>query len=744
MGQEYLSQHSDFSQNDWLKKMDIYESHSINKEEKKLLLNYLGRDPSHTEIGIFSVMWSEHCSYKSSRHWLKKLHTRGKQVIQGPGENAGVVDIGDNQAIIFKMESHNHPSFIEPYQGAATGVGGIMRDVFTMGARPIALLNSIRFGELNHSKTKFLLSGVVSGIGGYGNCVGIPTIAGETGFDKSYNGNNIVNAMCVGLTTKDKIFYSKASGIGNPVVYVGAKTGRDGIHGATMASGEFDDETDKNRPTVQVGDPYAEKLLLEACLELMQKDAIISIQDMGAAGLTSSSVEMADKGLVGIELNLDNIPTRQRNLTAYEMMLSESQERMLMVLKPEKTEIAEDVFKKWGVDFAIVGRITDTKNIVVLHNGIVEADIPIKYLTDNAPMYKREKVSRKRHNLKIPQSSDMDVKDAILKILNTPTVCSKKWIWEQYDRTIMANTLNEAGDDAGLVRIENTEKAIAMSCDVTPRYCDANAKKGAIQAVAECWRNIVSMGARPLAITNCLNFGSPEKPEIMNDFVETIEGIRDASIMLDFPVVSGNVSLYNETNGHPIKNTPTIGGVGLIRNIDIIEKFNTMNIGDSIYLIGERGSHLSCSVLEEIYNNTISNNPPKIDLNEERTNGEGVLQLIEEKIITSCHDISDGGMIVAICEMIMKYNMGAKIKIDEDKTMIAQLFGEDQSRYIITVKPTWKSLFEEKMKNQGINFDLIGNITSSQLKINENIIISNDELTDSYESLIPSIMNNDV
>ena len=722
--------------------MDIYESHSINKKEKELLLNYLGRDPSHTEIGIFSVMWSEHCSYKSSRHWLKILHTEGIQVIQGPGENAGVVDIGDNQAIIFKMESHNHPSFIEPYQGAATGVGGIMRDVFTMGARPIALLNSIRFGDLTHPKTKFLLSGVVAGIGGYGNCVGIPTIAGETGFDSSYNGNNLVNAMCVGLTTKDKIFYSKASGVGNPVVYVGAKTGRDGIHGATMASGEFDDESEKNRPTVQVGDPYAEKLLLEACLELMQKDAIISIQDMGAAGLTSSSVEMADKGKVGIELNLDNIPTRQQNLTAYEMMLSESQERMLMVLKPEKTEIAKEVFEKWDVDFAIVGKITETNNIVVLHNGMIEADIPIKFLTDNAPMYKREKIKKNKRNQKRQPLPSIKPKDAILKMLNSPNICSKKWIWEQYDRTIMANTLNDAGGDAGLVRIENTEKAIAMSCDVNPRYCHADAKKGAMQAVAECWRNIISMGAKPLAITNCLNFGNPEKPEIMNDFVETIEGIRDASIALDFPVVSGNVSLYNETNGDAIKNTPTIGGVGLVENIGVLDNFGSLNIGDSIYMIGKKGSHLSCSTLEEVYNSESSIDPPEIDLYQEKLNGNGVLELIQEKIIASCHDISDGGMIVTICEMIMMDDRGATINIVDNNKMIGELFGEDQSRYIITIAPELESVFEKKMKKRGVKYELIGCITSSQLKINDSIIISNNEIRDAYESLIPSIMNN--
>ena len=509
-----------------------------------------------------------------------------------------------------------------------------------------------------------------------------------------------------------------------------------------MASGAFDNESEKNRPTVQVGDPYAEKLLLEACLELMQKDAIISIQDMGAAGLTSSSVEMADKGKVGIELNLDKIPTRQKNLTAYEMMLSESQERMLMVLKPEKTNIAEDVFKKWDVDFAIVGKITETNNIVVLHNGIIEADIPIKYLTDNAPMYKRKIISKNKRNHKNQLISDVKVKDAILKLLNSPNICSKKWIWEQYDRTIMANTLNEAGGDAGIVRIENTKKAIAMSCDVTPRYCNADAKKGASQAVAECWRNIISMGAKPLAITNCLNFGNPEKPEIMNDFVKTIDGIRDASIALDFPVVSGNVSLYNETNGDPIKNTPTIGGVGLIENIDILENFGSLNIDDSIYMLGKKGEHLSCSAFEEVFYNTASNNPPEIDLDQEQRNGEAILSLIQEKIISSCHDISDGGMIVAICEMIMRDNLGATIDMIDDATMMGQLFGEDQSRYIITISPQYENIFKGKMKKLGNKYELIGRITTSQLKINESIIISNSELQDSYEGLIPSIMNN--
>ena len=720
--------------------MDIYQKHGLDQKEKKMLLDCMKRDPSNTEIGIFSVMWSEHCSYKSSRYWLKQLHTSGEQVIQGPGENAGVIDIGDGQVIVFKMESHNHPSFIEPYQGATTGVGGIMRDIFTMGARPIALLNSIRFGDLYHPKTKYLLSGVVAGIGGYGNCVGIPTVSGETGFDSSYNGNNLVNAMCVGLGEKDKIFYSKASGIGNPVVYVGAKTGRDGIHGATMASGEFDDDSEKNRPTVQVGDPYAEKLLLEACLELMQKDAIISIQDMGAAGLTSSSVEMADKGQVGIELNLDMIPVRQNSLTAYEIMLSESQERMLMVLKPEKTAIAKKVFEKWGVDFAIVGKIIDTKNIRVLHNSNIEADIPIKYLTDSAPIYKR-KVNRKTKFIEYqPKFFDKNIKEIILKVLKSPNICSKKWIWEQYDRTIMANTLSKSGYDAGIVRIGNTNKAISMSCDVNPRYCTVDAKIGATQAVSECWRNIIASGAKPLAITNCLNFGNPEKPEIMSDFVDTITGITEASIMLDYPVVSGNVSLYNETNGSAIKNTPTIGGVGLIENIKFLENFGDPKIGDEILLIGKKGHHLACSTLEEVLQENTTGQPPEINLNLELNTGKTLLSLIQDNTLNACHDISDGGMIIAICEMLMRSKLGATIDIS-DQTIIEELFGEDQSRYIVAVSPSDKAQLLSRLKKNNVENHMIGKILKQELKINNNIIISNSELYEAYENTIPSIMN---
>ncbi len=720
--------------------MDIYQKHGINEEEKALLLRYLNRDPTLTEIGIFSVMWSEHCSYKSSRHWLKKLHTKGKQVIQGPGENAGVIDIGDNQVAVFKMESHNHPSYIEPYQGAATGVGGIMRDVFTMGARPIALLNSIRFGDITHAKTKFLLSGVVSGIGGYGNCVGIPTVSGETGFDSSYNGNNIVNAMCVGLAKSDKIFYSKASGVGNPVVYVGAKTGRDGIHGATMASGEFDNESEKNRPTVQVGDPYTEKLLLEACLELMKKDAIISIQDMGAAGLTSSSVEMAEKGQVGIELNLDKIPVRQKNLSAYEIMLSESQERMLLVLKPEKTKIAKNVFKKWGVDFSIVGQITNTKTIKVTHNNKVEAIIPIEYLTDKAPIYKRPSSKNINKIEYIVKDTKIEIKALILKILGSPNIASKRWIWEQYDRTIQANTINDAGENAGIVRIEGTDKALSVACDVNPRYCNADAFEGAKQAVAECWRNIITTGAKPLAITNCLNFGNPEKPIIMGDFISTIEGINAAATKLNFPVVSGNVSFYNETNGTPIKNTPTIGGVGLIENIKDICKIGTIKEHDKLIMLGQTGSHLACSTFEEVIFNETTGLPPKVNIQSELNTGKLVLTLIKQGLITSCHDISDGGLIITLCEMLLKSNLGASIST-KSKDSIGELFGEDQSRYIITISPKNFQKALTQIHNSDIDYHEIGYILREKLKINNKIIISNNELTDAYENLFPSIMN---
>ena len=549
---------------------ELVAEHGLSADEYRLLLAVLGREPSLTELGIFSVMWSEHCSYKSSRVWLRQLPTSGPQVIQGPGENAGVVDLGDGQAAVFKMESHNHPSYIEPYQGAATGVGGIMRDVFTMGARPVANMNALRFGAPDHPKTRHLVAGVVSGIGDYGNCMGVPTIGGETNFDARYNDNILVNAMTVGVVDANRIFKSAAKGVGLPVVYVGSKTGRDGIHGATMASAEFDEASAEKRPTVQVGDPFTEKLLLEACLELMQEDAIVAIQDMGAAGLTSSSVEMADKGGVGIELDLDHVPMRETGMTAYEMMLSESQERMLMVLKPGAEPIAERVFRKWELDFAVVGRTTDTGKLVVRHGGAVQADIPLSALAHAAPVYERPWTPKPKLAAEFAPE-DVPAPNSLLGALETmmgsPHLSSRRWIWEQYDHMVMADTVQRPGGDAGVVRVHGTEKALAISCDVTPRYCAADPYQGAKQAVAECWRNLTATGADPLAITDCMNFGNPERPEIMGEFVGAVKGMAEACTALSFPVVSGNVSLYNETNGIAIPPTPAIGGIGLIPDV---------------------------------------------------------------------------------------------------------------------------------------------------------------------------------
>ena len=545
---------------------EIVAQHGLKPDEYERLLQILGREPRITELGIFSVMWSEHCSYKSSRVWLRTLPTTGAKVIQGPGENAGVVDLGDGDAAVFKMESHNHPSYIEPYQGAATGVGGIMRDVFTMGARPIANLNALRFGDPSHPKTRHLVSGVVSGIGGYGNCVGVPTVGGEVNFDAGYNGNILVNAMCVGLAKTDKIFYSAAKGVGLPVVYVGSKTGRDGIHGATMASAEFDDKSEEKRPTVQVGDPFTEKLLIEACLEMMASDAIIAIQDMGAAGLTSSTSEMADKGGVGIELNLDHVPQREENMTAYEMMLSESQERMLMILKPGREGEAEAIFKKWGLDFAVIGITTDTGRMVVMHKGEVMADLPVPVLANSAPVYERPWVQHVPPQPVLPQwvKAPNGNLTALKTMFDSPALCSRRWVWEQYDHMVMGDTIGRPGGDAGVVRIHGTKKALAVTCDVTPRYVAADPEMGTKQAVVETWRNLTAVGADPIAITDNMNFGNPERPEIMGQFVGSVKGMAEACRVLDYPVVSGNVSLYNETNGAGIPPTPAIGAVGLI------------------------------------------------------------------------------------------------------------------------------------------------------------------------------------
>jgi phosphoribosylformylglycinamidine synthase subunit PurL len=661
--------------------------YGLSAAEYGVIVQRLNREPSPVELGVFSVMWSEHCSYKSSKIHLGKFPTTGPRVICGPGENAGVIDIGDGQACIFKMESHNHPSFIEPYQGAATGVGGIMRDVFTMGARPIALLNALRFGDPSHPKTKRLVAGVVSGIGGYGNCVGVPTVAGETNFHRGYDGNILVNAMCVGLADADKIFYSAAPAPGLPVVYFGSKTGRDGIHGATMASAEFDDASDEKRPTVQVGDPFAEKLLIEATLELMASGAVAAIQDMGAAGLTSSSVEMAGKGGVGVELDLDMVPQREDGMSAYEMMLSESQERMLAILKPGREADGQRIFAKWGLDAATIGWTTDTGRLVLKHRGETVCDVPLAPLFDDAPLYDRPwtapALQPRLTAADVPAPTDYAA--AILKLMSAPDMASKRWLWEQYDRHVMADTLEDSatGADAGIVRVHGTKKALAVTSDVTPRYVQADAYEGGKQAVAEAWRNLTSVGALPIAITDNLNFGNPERPEIMGQIVRAIEGMAEACRALDFPVVSGNVSLYNETNGAAIPPTPTVGAVGLIADYAHRADFSSMKSGDALILIGETKGELGASMyLREVLGRE-DGAPPPVDLAVERRHGDFVRDLIQSGQVSAVHDLSDGGLIAALAEMALASKVGAQLLADADAPDHAWLFGEDQARYLV-------------------------------------------------------------
>jgi phosphoribosylformylglycinamidine synthase len=599
--------------------------HGLKKDEYAKICELLDRTPNITELGIFSAMWNEHCSYKSSRLHLKTLPTKGKQVIQGPGENAGVVDIGDNDAIVFKIESHNHPSFIEPYQGAATGVGGIMRDVFTMGARPIANLNSIHFGSPQHKKTKNLLRGVVHGIGGYGNCMGVPTIAGQTNFDSSYNGNILVNAMTLGLVKKDKIFYSKAAGLNKPVIYVGSKTGRDGIHGASMASASFDEKIEEKKPTVQVGDPFTEKLLLEACLELMAGDSIIAIQDMGAAGLTSSSIEMASKGNLGIEINLNKVPCREANMTPYEIMLSESQERMLIVLENGKEEKAKKIFDKWNLDFAVIGKTTNSKKIELFFDNEQVADIPVNTLVENSPMYDRKwKKAKlpKKNKIKKEELKNLKIIDILKKVLSHPNVCSKEWIWQQYDHTVMGDTIQKPGGDSGVVRVHGTDKAVAASVDSSAVYCWAHPLTGGKQVVCESFRNLISVGAKPVAITNCLNFGSPENEENMGEFVECVQGIGEAAEYLKFPVVSGNVSFYNQTKDEGIKPTPSIGGVGLIKDYKKMITMDFKQVDNVVLVIGKTEGHIDQSLLARNILNEKNGPPPEVNLFNEKNNGE--------------------------------------------------------------------------------------------------------------------------
>jgi len=659
----------------------------LKPDEYAVILKRLNREPNLVELGVFSVMWSEHCSYKSSRKHLGKFPTTGPRVICGPGENAGVIDIDDGQACIFKMESHNHPSYIEPYQGAATGVGGIMRDVFTMGARPVALLNALRFGDPSHPKTKRLVSGVVAGIAGYGNCVGVPTVAGETNFHRGYDGNILVNAMCVGLADADKIFYSAAPGPGLAVVYFGSKTGRDGIHGATMASAEFDEDSDEKRPTVQVGDPFAEKLLIEATLELMKTGAVAAIQDMGAAGLPSSSVEMAGKGEVGIELDLDMVPQREEGMTAYEMMLSESQERMLAILKPGREHEGHAIFEKWGLDAAVIGWTTDTGHIVLKHKGEVVCDIPLAPLAEDAPLYDRPWTEPVKHPRldpgQVPAPTDWEA--AVLKVVGCPDMASKRWLWEQYDRHVMADTLEDSatGADAGIVRVHGTRKALAVTSDCTPRYVLNDPYEGGKQAVAEAWRNLTAVGADPIAITDNLNFGNPERPEIMGQIVRAIDGMAEACRVLDFPVVSGNVSLYNETNGAAIPPTPTVGGVGLLTEYSQRADFAGLKAGDTLVLIGANTGELGASIyLREVLGRE-DGAPPPVDLALERRTGDFVRGLIQSRTVTVVHDLSDGGLIIAAADMALASNVGVTLDATSPGNAHPFLFGEDQARYLI-------------------------------------------------------------
>ena len=720
----------------------IVRDHGLSPAEYDRIKELMGRAPNFVELGIFSVMWSEHCSYKSTRAHLRKLPTTGPRVIEGPGENAGVVDIGDGDAVVFKMESHNHPSFIEPYQGAATGVGGIMRDVFTMGARPVAMMNALRFGAPDHAKTRHLVAGVVAGIGGYGNCMGVPTVGGEVNFHAAYNGNILVNAMCVGIARADRIFKSAAKGAGNPVVYIGSKTGRDGIHGATMASAEFNEDSEEKRPTVQVGDPFTEKLLLEACLELMQTDAILAIQDMGAAGLTSSSAEMASKGGSGIELDLDHVPQRESEMTAYEMMLSESQERMLAVLKPGREAEAERIFKKWELDFAVIGRTTDSGRLVVKHKGEIVADMPVHALSEEAPVYQRP-FERRAPVTGAPKcDASRPILDSLLKLLGSPDLCSRRWVWEQYDNTVMADTVQAPGGDAAVVRVHGKTKALAITTDVTPRYCRADPFEGAKQAVAEAWRNLTAVGAQPLAVTDNLNFGNPERAETMGEIVAAIDGIGEACRALDFPVVSGNCSLYNETNGEAILPTPAIGGVGLLNDVKRMATIAFKREGDAILLIGETKGHLGQSLyLREIEGREEGAAPP-VDLAAEKKNGDFVRGLIEAGRVDTVHDCSDGGLLVAIAEMAMAGRTGAELAAGVDQP-VSFWFGEDQARYVLALPQSEAIRIAEEAKRASVSVVFLGKTVGETMAIEGTRACPISAMRSAHESWFPNYMGHD-
>ncbi|BDG71884.1 phosphoribosylformylglycinamidine synthase subunit PurL [Roseomonas fluvialis] len=713
----------------------------LKPDEYDRALAILGRTPSLTELGVFSVMWSEHCSYKSSRIWLKELPTKAPWVIQGPGENAGVIAIGDGLAAVFKMESHNHPSWIEPYNGAATGVGGILRDVFTMGARPIANLNALRFGSPDAPRMKQVIDGVVRGIGGYGNCVGVPTVGGEVNFHPAYNGNPLVNAMTVGIAKADRIFTAAATGVGNPVVYVGSKTGRDGIHGATMSSAEFSADSEEKRPTVQIGDPFAEKLLIEACLELMATDAIVAIQDMGAAGLTSSGVEMAGKGGMGVDLTLDSVPQRETGMTAYEMMLSESQERMLMVLKPGREAQAEAIFTKWELDFAVIGHLTDTGRIVIRHKGEVEADIPLAPLESEAPLYRRPtEDTPPQPVLDAATIADpIGIEAALMRLVACPDLCSRRWIWDQYDSLVNGQTVKRPGAaDAAIVRIEDHDRALAMTTDCTPRYVVADPVEGGKQAVAEAWRNITATGALPLAITDNMNFGNPEKPRIMGQFAGAVRGMAAACTALDFPVISGNVSLYNETEGRPILPTPAIGGVGVLEDARHAIGLG-MPASADLVLVGTTQGWLGQSLwLREVAGRE-EGAPPPVDLTAERRNGDFIRAQILAGAVQACHDCADGGLLVTLAEMAMETGFGATLAPAPD-TLPAHAFwfGEDQARYVVAVPDA--TAFIATATAAGVPAARLGRSSGGDLVLATGQSISVGALRAANEATLPALM----
>ena len=719
---------------------DLIAEHGLTPDEYQKILDLIGREPTLTELGIFSAMWNEHCSYKSSKKWLRTLPTTGDCVIQGPGENAGIVDIGEGLVAAFKMESHNHPSYIEPYQGAATGVGGILRDIFTMGARPVAALNALRFGAPDHPKTRHLVGGVVSGIGGYGNSFGVPTVGGEVNFHPRYNGNILVNAFALGIAKADGIFYSEARGVGMPIVYLGSKTGRDGIHGASMASAEFDDDSEEKRPTVQVGDPFSEKRLLEACLELMKTGAVIAIQDMGAAGLTCSAVEMGAKGGLGVTLDLDKVPCREEGMTAYEMMLSESQERMLMVLKPELEAEAEAIFRKWELDFAVIGETTDTLRFEIRHGGLVVADLPIRELGDEAPEYDRPWTEpAPRAAEPIPALAEGSLEKTLLDLVGSSELCSRRWVWEQYDHLIQGNTAQRPGGDAAVVRID-PRRGLAACVDVTPRYVEADPFEGGKQAVAECWRNLSAVGSRPLAVTDNLNFGNPERPEIMGTFVAAIKGIGEACRALDFPVVSGNVSLYNETNGQAILPTPAIGGIGLLDDLDRMARIGFADDSDAILLLGGPGAHLWQSIYAHQVLGREDGPPPTVDLARERKHGDFVRGRIATGALTACHDISDGGLAIALIEMALAGGRGASIELPEGD-LTGFLFGEDQARYVVTCAGEDADELAEAAGASGVPVSKLGYVGLDRLKLGDKCAISLEELRAAHEGWFPDYMS---